>query len=103
MPRGQPQGEEIYRPEVSAEDLPRKHVPEMRESPLAQGGEGFGQAITAKFQADSAAWAGDQIAQGRIKAVQNLEAAKSALPEGQDPGNFTERSLASFDKDITPL
>jgi hypothetical protein len=103
MARGQPAGEEVYRPEVPAEDLPRKIVPEIRSLPLAEFAPEIASTLQSKYQTDSATWAGDQIARARIKAVQNLDAAKSAVPMGQDPGNFTEKFLSSFDKDMTPV
>jgi hypothetical protein len=103
MPRGQPQGEEVYRPEVNPEDLPRKIVPEVRQGPVI--GEAFGratqmagEAFERKFQADSATWAGKQIADTRTQTVLDLEKAKSALPADQDPTGFTEKFISRFDK-----
>lgn len=101
MARGQPD-EETYQPRVSPEDLPRKVVPEM-------SGANFGGALTnvadtldRKYQQDSATWAGDQIAQARVKAVTQLEQAKANAPPGDQTG-FTDKYLASFDKDNAPL
>lgn len=101
MARGQPD-EETYQPRVSPEDLPRKTVPEM-------SGVSFGGALTnvadsldRKYQQDSATWAGDQIAQARVKAVTSLEQAKANAPAGDQTG-FTDKYLAAFDKDNAPL
>lgn len=101
MARGQPD-EATYETRVSPEDLPRKVVPEM-------SGANFGGALTNvanvledKYQKDSATWAGDQIAQARVKAVSQLEQAKASAPPGDQTG-FTDKYLASFDKDNAPL
>lgn len=102
MARGDP-GEAGYTPQVQPEDLPRKIMPRAEPGPVGPALSHFGDALSQKYQADSAAWAGDQLAQFRLKAVQSLEAQKAATPAGQDPGNFTEKYLASFDKDSSPL
>lgn len=102
MPRGQP-GEEIYRPETSAADaLPRKTVPEASPVSIGPGLEAVGSAIGQKYQADSATWAGDQLADFRLKQYQALEEMKAKQAAG-DPGNFTERWAAQFDKQAGPL
>lgn len=101
MARGQPD-EATYETRVSPEDLPRKTIPQM-------SGANFGGALTnvanvleQKYQQDSATWAGDQIAQARVKAVSQLEQAKANAPAGDQTG-FTDKYLASFDKDNAPL
>jgi hypothetical protein len=97
MPRGQPMGEEIYRPEVSPEAEPLKMVPEMRQAPLTGGVEALTGALSQKYAADSATYAGDQLADLRVNTVKALEDAKSAVPAG-DPGNFAENFMAQYDK-----
>src|SRR4029077_10900863 len=82
MARGQPSGEEVYRPEVSAEDMPRQLVPEIREQPLASGVESFGKAVTAKYNADSATWAGNQLADLRLRMTQKMEDMKQTAQPG---------------------
>lgn len=108
MARGQPEGEQGYTPEVSAEDFPRKMVPQIRQGPITAEAFGtaaneIGKAAYGKFEADSAAFAGDQLADFRVKAIQNLQQMKDATPAGQDPGNFTEKWAAQFDKQAQPL
>ncbi len=102
MARGDP-GEQAYTPQVMPEDLPRKIIPRAQAGPLGPAIEQFGDSLNQKYQADSAAWAGDQLAQFRTKAIGDLEAQKSALPAGQDPGDFTGKFLQSFDKSATGL
>jgi hypothetical protein len=107
MARGQPEGEQVYRPEVEPENLPRKLVPEIRQGPVlaedfSRAAGAVSDAVDRKYQADSATFAGDQLADFRIKAIQNLEEMKQQAPAG-DPGNFTERYLQSFDKQAEPL
>lgn len=102
MARGQP-GEEGYTPQVQPEDLPRKIVPRMEAVPVAQAFEGAADASSRKYQADSATWAGDQLAQARVQAVQTLESMKSAVPAGQDPGDFTAKFAATLDKQTAQL
>jgi hypothetical protein len=91
------QGEESYTPQVQPEDLPRKIIPRMEAGPIgpaiAQAAEAAGQ----KMQSDSATWAGDQLAAFRTKAVNDLTTMKEAAPAG-DPGDFTPKYLAQFDK-----
>jgi hypothetical protein len=101
--RGDP-GEQGYTPQVQPEDLPRKLNPVMRgPGPVGNAIEQLGEAVGQKYQADSATWAGDQLGKLRVQAVQSLENMKAALPAGEDPGNFTEKYLAQFDKQAAPL
>lgn len=101
MARGGP-SEESYQPEVSPEDLPRKVVPEMRPDSVGPALERFGDTLSQKYQADSATWAGEQVANFRLKAIGDLEDAKAKVPAG-DPGNFTGSYLAQYDKNATDL
>lgn len=103
MARGQPD-EETYQPRVMPEDLPRKVVPEMSGNSIGPGISQVGDVLEKKYQADSATWAGDQIAKARTQALATLQAAKDNLPAGQDPGDFAQSYLKSFDdqtKDLT--
>ena len=102
MARGDP-GEATYTPQVMPEVLPRKIIPHMDTSPVGPALEQFGNAVNAKYQADSATWAGDQVAAFRLKAVQDLDTMKAQVPAGQDPGDFTQKYLAQFDKSATSL
>lgn len=97
MARGQPFGEETYRPEVSPEAEPRKMVPEERAAPLAPAVEAFAGAVQQKFVADSGAYAGDQLTNLRVGSIDALRDAKAAVPAG-DPGNFAGDYMANFDK-----
>lgn len=99
MARGAP-SEEGYTPEVSPEDLPRKVVPHMEASGVPQAFEQVGQAVEQKYRADSATWAGDQLAAFRTQQVQALTTMKQNAPAG-DPGQFTPQYLAQFDKSAT--
>lgn len=101
MARGEP-GEEGYTPRVSAEDLPRKIIPRPEAPPVGAAFASAFDATDRKYQADSATWAGDQIAQARIKAVNDLETAKANAPAGDQTG-FTEKYLDGFDKDTAAL
>lgn len=101
MARGDP-GLAGYTPTVQPEDLPRKIVPELRSDPIGPAIERLGDTLDAKYQADSATWAGDQVADFRVKALQSLDNLKAATPAG-DPGDFTSKYLAQFDKDAAPL
>jgi hypothetical protein len=97
MARGVPD-EEVAAPNVTPEDFPRKVVPYMEEPPNVVGG--FADAATAtakKYTADSASWAGDQIAQFRTQAIQQLQQAKDNAPTG-DPGEFAANFKAQIDK-----
>lgn len=101
MARGDP-GEATYTPQVQPEDLPRKVNPEMRADPVGPAIQQLGNTLEQKYQADSATWAGDQVADFRLKAIQSLDDMKAKAPAG-DPGNFTERYLQQFDKGAQPL
>jgi hypothetical protein len=101
MARGSP-GEEGYTPQVQPEDLPRKIVPRMEGGPVGQAIAEVGAASNQKMQADSATWAGDQLAAFRQKAVSDLETMKQNAPAG-DPGDFTPQYLAQFDKNAAQL
>lgn len=102
MARGAP-GEETYTPQVQPEDLPRKIVPRMETVPVAQAFEGAADASNRKYQADSATWAGDQLAQARVQAVQSLQTMKAAVRAGEDPGDFTAKYAATLDKQTAEL
>jgi hypothetical protein len=102
MPRGGAPGEEVYQQEVQPEDLPRKIVPRMEVVPVGPAFGEAGQAIEQKYRADSATWAGDQLAQFRTQAVSDLETAKQNAPAG-DPGEFTPKYLAAYDKNAQAL
>lgn len=98
MARGIPD-EETAEPRVMPENMPRKVTPYLEEPPNVVGGFAAAADATArKYNADSATWAGDQIAQARVKAVQSLEAAQGAAPAGDQTG-FTDKYLGAFDKD----
>jgi hypothetical protein len=101
MARGSP-GEEGYTPQVQPEDLPRKIVPRMEGGPVGQAIAEAGAASAQKMQADSATWAGDQLAAFRQKAVSDLTTMKQNAPAG-DPGDFTPKYLAQFDKNAQQL
>ena len=94
MARGAPD-EETYTPRVMPEDLPRKVIPQMSGASIGGGIAAFGDVIQQKYQADSATWAGDQLAQARIKAVQTLDQMKQDMPAG-DPGDFAGKFMKSF-------
>jgi hypothetical protein len=102
MARGAP-GEETYTPQVQPEDLPRKIVPRMEPVPVGQAFEGAADASNRKYQADSATWAGDQLAQARVQAVQSLQTMKAAVPAGEDPGDFTAKFAATLDKQTSSI
>jgi hypothetical protein len=106
MARGDP-GEEIYRPQVQPEDLPRKIVPEDRGGPdplgaVAQVATQTTDIMQKKQAADTAAWAGNTLADFRVAQAQKLEQMKAAAPAG-DPGNFTERWAQQYDQDAQKL
>lgn len=102
MARGAP-GEEGYTPQVSPEDLPRKIIPRMEPVPVAEAFEGAADASNRKYQADSATWAGDQLAQARVKAANTLRDMKAAVPAGEDPGHFSDQFAATLDKQTASL
>jgi len=103
MARGVPD-EEVYEPRVMPEEFPRKITPQFRgPSPIGGALERFGDVINQKYQADSATWAGDQLGNLRVQAVKNLEDMKAQVPAGQDPGDFTAKYLATFDKQSAPV
>lgn len=101
MARGQP-SEESYTPQVSPEDLPRKITPEMRPDSLAPAIQNVAETLNAKYQADSATYAGDQVAAFRLKAISDLDDAKAAAPPG-DPGDFTGAYLKQYDQNAKGL
>lgn len=94
-------GEQVYQPQVSVQGGGHV-VPQMRPSPVGEAVEQLGDQVLRKYQADSATWAGDQVADFRLKSIQQLDQAKQDQPAG-DPGNFTERYLGQFDKDAATL
>ena len=99
-------GEEVAPQQVPVMDLMRKTVPEADPGAfgagIGQAAAGLGNVVQQKYVADSATWAGDQLAQARVKAVQNLEAMKQALPPG-DPGDFAGKFVGQFEKDNAPI
>jgi hypothetical protein len=107
MARGQPEGEQGYTPEVSAEDLPRKMVPEIRELPIAgalqHAGNEISSTIDNKYRADSVTYAGEQLSKFTADQTNKLDAAKSAVPAGQDPGDFAGKYMAQYQKDSGAL
>jgi len=96
------EGEESYQPQVPAEELPRKLEPRMEAVPVGQGFEQAFSAMDQKFRADSATWAGNQLAAFRTKAITDLETAKQQAPAG-DPGDFTPKYLQLYDKNAQGL
>src|SRR2546430_967988 len=103
MAHGQPAGEEVYRPEVTPEDQPRKMVPEIRSAPLATGVEALTTTLAQKYTADSATYASNQLAQFRSRIVDELRQMQGAVPAGEDPGDFRQKFLAHFDQQASPL
>src|SRR5271170_5908456 len=97
MARGQP-GKETYTPQVQPEDLPRKIIPRDEGVTAAPAFAEAAEASENKYRADSATWAGNQLAQFRQQSIQSLDAAKQAVPAGQDPEGFADKYLQSFDK-----
>lgn len=95
-------GEETYTPEVQPEVYQRRVTPYMQPSDLGPAIERVGDALDQKYQADSATWAGDQVANFRVQAINTLEDMKAKAPAG-DPGNFTENYLAAYDKQAAQL
>ena len=102
MARGEP-GEQSYEPTVGTSDLlPRKLTPREEPISLQPALDQVTGAIQQKYQADSATWAGAQLADLRSSAVQQLETMKQGVAGGE-PGNFTEQYLSKFDQQATPL
>src|ERR1700739_3598470 len=101
MARGDP-GEATYTPLVEPEDLPRKIDPRLEPGPIGPSLQQFSDNFNRKYEADSATWAGNTVADFRLHALQQLEDAKAKAPAG-DPGNFTEAYLGKFDSQATPL
>jgi hypothetical protein len=101
MARGQPEGEQVYQPEVMPEDFPRKLTPEIRSNPLVAGVEGLANDVAAKYKADSATWAGNQLADLRIKMMQDMEQQKTQAAPGAQ--GFTGTVIQSFDKQAKSL
>lgn len=95
-------GEQIEEPQVSPEDLPRKLTPHMETVPVGQAFEGAFDSINRKYQADSATYAGDQLAAFRQNAIGTLKQMQSSVGVG-DPGDFTANYLKAFDKQAQPL
>lgn len=103
MARGDP-GEATYTPEVMPEDFPRKLTPRMdvQESGLAgRALADIGNTLDQKYRADTATWAGEQISNFRMQALKTLDDMKGQV-QG-DPGDFTSKYLAAFDKQSEPL
>lgn len=103
MPRGDP-GEATYTPEVMPEDFPRKLTPRMQPEEQGLAGRAFediGNTLEQKYKADTATWAGEQISNFRVQALKTLEDMKGQV-QG-DPGDFTSKYLAAFDKQSQPL
>ena len=105
MARGQPEGEQGYQPETSPENLPRKMVPDLRELPLANAAQAVGNEVSntldRKYQADSATWAGNQLADLRLRMTQKMQDMKqSAQPGAQGFGGDV---LKQFDQEQQSL
>lgn len=90
--------EETYTPQVQPEDLPRKLIPRDEGISAAPAFGAAAQASENKYRADSATWAGNQLAQFRQQSLQALDVAKSQVPAGQDPEGFASNYLKQFDK-----
>src|SRR5437660_1306339 len=101
MPRGQPEGEQVYRPEVSPEDEPRKVIPEIRGAPLVRGVEALSDTLVQKYQADSATWAGNQLADLRLRMTQKMLEMKSQAQPGAQ--GFGGDVLKAFDQEQQQL
>jgi hypothetical protein len=102
MARGAP-GEAVYEPQVQAEDLPRKHVPEMPGTSFGSGITNIADVLEKKYQADSATWAGNQLADLRTQAVKSLQDAKDNQPIDQDPAGFTDKFIKTFNEQSKPF
>lgn len=104
MARGDP-GEATYTPEVMPEDFPRKLTPRMQPEEAGLAGRGLeeiGNTLDQKYRADSATWAAEQISNFRVQALKTLGDMKANASTG-DPGDFTQKYLAQFDQQATPL
>jgi hypothetical protein len=102
MARGVPD-EEVAEPRVMPENMPRKTIPYLEEPPNVVGGFAAAADATArKYNADSATWAGDQLADFRTQALTQLQQAKDNAPTG-DPGQFAAGFKAQLDKAAQPL
>lgn len=102
MARGAP-GEAVYEPQVQPEDLPRKVIPHMSGASFGSGITDIADILEKKYQADSATWAGNQLAQLNTQAVQSLQQAKDAQPANEDPAGFTDKFLKGFDEQAKPF
>src|SRR6266705_1705252 len=102
MARGQPD-EETYTPRVMPEDLPHKMIPEMSGSSFGGGITNIADTLEKKYQADSATWAGNELAKLSSSSVQALQQAKDAQPANEDPSGFADRFLKSFDEQAKPF
>jgi hypothetical protein len=103
MARGDP-GEGGYTPEVMPEDFPRKLTPRMEPQEAGLAGhalESVADSMDQKYKADSATWAGEQISNFRVQALQTFDNMKGQV-QG-DPTDFTSKYLAAFDKQSQPL
>lgn len=94
MARGVPD-EQIYRPELSAEDLPRKHLPEERAISIGPGLDALGGALQQKYEADTNTYAGNQLANLRLQMTKSMEDAKQSAKPGAD--GYTSDVLKQFD------
>ena len=93
MARGMP-GEEIYTPEVAPADLPRKTVPTASGISIGQNVEGLGDALQKQQVADSATYAGNQLAAFHLRVQQDQQDVQDSL-QG-DPSGYTPALMAKI-------
>ena len=101
MARGVPD-EGVILPQTTAEDQPRKLTPRAEGGPVGAAIESLANTVNQKYQADAATWAGDQLADLRVKAVQSMDAAKQNLPNG-DPNGFAGNFMKQYGELASPL
>jgi len=99
MARGTPD-ESVYQPQVEAEDLPRKHIPELSPDSTARGIEAIGTALQQKYEQDSQVDAGNKLTDLRLKMDQAVSDAKVNAKPGAN--GFTGDVLSQFDKEAKP-
>jgi hypothetical protein len=101
MARGGAPDEAILTPQYPAEDLQRKIVPRAEPIDFGRPLEEASDILDRKMQADSAAWAGNQMSDFRLQAVQSLTDAKTKAEPGAQ--NFTSTFLAQYDQNAQKL
>lgn len=95
MARGEP-GEAGLVPEVSPEVLPRKIIPEVRQTPLVHGIEGLAGAVEKKYTSDVETYAGNELADLRLGMMAQTEQLKANQQPGAD--GYTQQVLNAFDE-----